>query len=325
LSLPRVRVETKGNLVRDCPGTRNHICCGYKTIDLVEGCMLSCSYCILRGYLNAPHIKVHDDLPYILAQVEEAIHNEAEHLLRFGTGELGDSLALERELRLHRPLIEFFGQKREALLELKSKWASIQPVQEILNPYTIVSFSLAPQRIIEQEEKGTSPLRRRLKVLRQAQDQGSFIGLHFDPIIIYPGFEKDYYYLIEDISRILDLKRVIWVSMGLLRFMPKLYTLFLLEQRRNLLHGEFIRGEDGKYRYIKAERVRIYKMFYDMLKEKEGDLFIYLCMERPDVWREVTGIDVASTGGLVALFDERIRQFYPKKVLETRTKADILI
>ena len=73
MSLPRVRTETKGSLVRNCPGTKNHVCCGYKTIDLVEGCMLSCSYCILRGYLNAPHIKVHDDLTYILAQVEEKI------------------------------------------------------------------------------------------------------------------------------------------------------------------------------------------------------------------------------------------------------------
>ena len=129
MSLPRVHADTKGSLVRDCPGTRNHTCCGYKTIDLVEGCVLSCSYCILRGYLNAPHIKVHDDVPYILAQVEAAIDAENVHVLRFGTGELGDSLALEREFGLHRPLIQFFGQKKQALLELKSKWASIRPVR----------------------------------------------------------------------------------------------------------------------------------------------------------------------------------------------------
>ena len=272
--------------------------------------MLSCSYCILRGYLNAPHIKIHDDLTYVLAQVEERIDTESGHILRFGTGELGDSLALERELKLHRPLIEFFGRKKGALLELKSKWASIRPVQDVLNSYTVVSFSLAPPRIIEQEEKRTSPLHRRLNVLRHVQDRGGFIGLHFDPIIIYPGFERDYFYLIEDISRILDLKRVIWVSMGLLRFMPKLYTLFLLEGRRNLLHGEFVRGEDGKYRYVKAERIRVYKMLYELLKNKEESLFIYLCMERPDIWGEVTGMDVATTEGLVALFDKRVKNFY---------------
>jgi spore photoproduct lyase len=310
LSLPRVRTETKGRLVRDCPGTRKHICCGYKTIDLVEGCMLSCSYCILRGYLNAPRIAIHDDISYIIAQVEEAIDAGNSHILRFGTGELGDSLALEKEFGLHRPLIQFFGAKKKALLELKSKWASIRPVQDVINPYTVVSFSLAPPTIIAHEEKRTSPLHRRLKTLRQAQDLGSFVGLHFDPIIIYPGFEKDYYNLVEDISRTLDLKRVIWVSMGMLRFMPHLYTLFLLEGRRNLLYGEFIRGEDGKYRYIKSERIRVYKMLYELLKSKEQDLFIYLCMERPDVWREVTGLDPMATEGLFELFDKRIREFY---------------
>ncbi len=275
----------------------------------MEGCILSCSYCILRGYLNAPHIKVHDDLPYILAQVEREIDAESNHILRFGTGELGDSLALERNLGLHRPLVEFFGQKKRALLELKSKWASIRPVQDVLNPYTIVSFSLAPERIVAQEEKRTSPVGKRLRVLKQVQELGGFVGLHFDPIIIYPGFEEDYRSLIEEIDNTLDLKRVIWVSMGLLRFMPKLYTTFLLEQRRNLLHGEFIRGEDGKYRYLKAERIRVYKMVYQWLKKKEDQLFIYLCMERPDVWRHVTGMDLATTEGLVALFDERVKKF----------------
>ena len=146
--------------------------------------------------------------------------------------------------------------------------------------------------------------------MRQAQDLGCFVGLHFDPIIIYPGFETDYYHLVQDVSRILDLKRVIWVSMGLLRFMPHLYTLFLLEGRRNLLYGEFIRGEDGKYRYIKAERIRVYKMLYELLKSKESDLFIYLCMERPDIWKGATGTDMESGEGLVGLFDKRIRELY---------------
>ncbi len=45
-------VETKGDIVRNCPGTKHHICCGYKTIDLVEGCILSCSYCILKEYIT---------------------------------------------------------------------------------------------------------------------------------------------------------------------------------------------------------------------------------------------------------------------------------
>ena len=113
MSLQKVSfVETRGNIVRDCPGTKNHICCGYKTIDLIEGCILSCSYCILKYYINSEGISVHGDIPYILSQIEEAIDAEDRHVLRFGTGELSDSLALDRRLRLNKPLIEFFGEKR---------------------------------------------------------------------------------------------------------------------------------------------------------------------------------------------------------------------
>jgi spore photoproduct lyase len=311
LNLQKVNItEAKGNIVRDCPGTKYHICCGYKTIDLIEGCVMSCSYCILKAYINTPYIKINKDTPYIISQIKMAIDAETDHILRFGTGELSDSLALDRKLGLNRPLIEFFGEKKKALLELKSKWAYIKHLAPYLNPYTVISFSLAPQNIITKEEKRTSPLYKRLRAARKAQELGCFVGLHFDPVIIYEGFEKDYEYLIDDIGRILDLKKVIWFSIGLLRFPPKLLNRFIEEGRTNLLYGEFVRGEDGKYRYIKQERTKVYKMLYDLLRDKEKDLFIYLCMEREDVWEKVTGLTIESNEALQRLFDKRIKKLF---------------
>lgn len=302
--------EPRGNIVRDCPGTLHHVCCGYKTIDLVEGCMLGCSYCILRTYLNTPGVRVVRDLSAVVDQVDRMIEAESSHVLRFGTGELSDSLALDRRLRINASLVEHFGRKGRAILELKSKWASIDHLMPVLNPFTVISFSLTPPRIIKEEERRTSPLHKRLKALRKAQAAGCFVGLHFDPIVIYEGFERDYAYVIEDVARLLDLERVIWVSLGLLRFPPALYNLLMEEERRNLLHGEFIRGEDGKYRYIKSERIRVFRMIYDLLKSKDESLFVYLCMERPDLWKAVTGMDVPDTEALTSLFDARIRKLY---------------
>jgi spore photoproduct lyase len=309
-SLKAEHAASQGNIVRDCPGTRDHICCGYKTIDLIEGCALSCSYCILKAYLNSPSITIHDDIPYVISQVDDMIGRETGHILRFGTGELSDSLALDRRCKLNRPLIEFFGERKKALLELKSKWAYIDHLVPHLNPYTIISFSIAPQRIIDEEEKRTSPLYKRLKTAKKAQDAGCFVGLHFDPVIIYPGFEKDYRYLIEDISRLLDMDRIIWVSLGLLRFPPRLLGHFIENNRKNLLYGEFIRGEDGKMRYIKQQRIKVYRMLYSLLKSKNKGLFIYLCMEREDVWHKVTGMTIRNDESLIRLFDERIKKLY---------------
>jgi len=264
----------------------------------------------MKAYLNRPNIHVTKDIPYVLSQIEEAINAEDRHILRFGTGELSDSLALDRKLGLNRPIVEFFGAKKHALLELKSKWAHIDHLAPYLNPFTVISFSVSPQRLIDAEEKRTSPLYKRLRAAKKAQDLGSFVGLHFDPVVIYEGFEKDYQYLIDDIGRILDPEKIIWISLGLLRFPPKLYDHFLAHKRRNLLYGEFIRGEDGKYRYIKNERIAVYRMLYQQLKAIREDLFVYLCMERDDVWREVTGVEIDGNEALINLFDKRIRVMF---------------
>jgi hypothetical protein len=91
---------------------------------------------------------------------------------------------------------------------------------------------------------------------------------------------------------------------------PALMDVFIRDGRRHLLHGEFIMGEDSKYRYMKQERIKVYKMLYDRLMGKDDGLFIYLCMERPDVWGQVTGTELPGSEALINLFDERIGEFY---------------
>jgi len=311
LSLQKVEfVEMPGSIVRKCPGTKHHICCGYQTIDLVEGCVLSCSYCILKAYLRDDVIRISCNPESIIAELDGMIDSGSEHVLRFGTGELSDSLAIDRRYNVNRFLVDYFGEKKKAILELKSKWADFSHLAAHLNPYTVISFSVSPQRFIDAEERRTSPVHKRLKAARLAQDRGCFVGLHFDPVVIYDGFERDYRYLIADVGRILDPARILWISLGTLRFPPALYGLLLERKRKYLLTGEFIRGEDGKYRYIKTERIRIYRMLYRLLKNIDSNLFIYLCMERADVWKEALGIDMKDSEGLIGLFDERIKNVY---------------
>ncbi len=311
MSLQKVEfVESSTDIIRQCPGTKHHICCGYQTIDLIEGCVLSCSYCILKAYLKNDAIKVSFDPEAIAGELDRRIDSSRDHILRFGTGELSDSLALDGRLNLNGFLVDYFGKKKKAILELKSKWADFRHLIPHLNPYTVISFSVSPQRFINAEEKRTSPIHKRLKAARLAQDLGCFVGLHFDPVVIYDGFERDYRYLIEDIGRILDPEKIIWISLGLLRFPAALYGQLIEKERKYLLTGEFIRGEDGKYRYIKPERVRIYKLLYKLLKNIDSRLFIYLCMERSDIWKEVFGLSMQDNLSLIQLFDNRLKNLY---------------
>ena len=47
--------------------------------------------------------------------------------------------------------------------------------------------------------------------------------------------------------------------------------------------------QDGKLRYIKPLRIEIYQRMVEWLRAYDDQLFIYLCMERADVWQEVFG------------------------------------
>ncbi len=51
-------------------------------------------------------------------------------------------------------------------------------------------------------------------------------------------------------------------------------------------------------------------MLHRLLKDIDPGLFIYLCMERADVWKEALGIDLKDSEGLIGLFDERVKNLY---------------
>jgi hypothetical protein len=61
---------------------------------------------------------------------------------------------------------------------------------------------------------------------------------------------------------------------------------------------------------MKNERIKVYRMLYKQLKTIDKGLFVYLCMERQDVWRAVTGLDIEDNEALMGLFDARIKDLY---------------
>jgi spore photoproduct lyase len=108
----------------------------------------------------------------------------------------------------------------------------------------------------------------------------------------------------------IDPRRVMWVSLGALRYPPALKQ--VMEERfpnSRLFAGELIPGEDGKLRYLKPIRVELYRKLVSWLRGWDEDLFIYLCMERSDVWHEVFGSSPGSSEGLNRRFEERVIQF----------------
>ncbi len=301
----------RGSVVKNCPGTMGHICCGYKIINVMTNCPMDCSYCILQVYLNNPCVTLYPEFGKVFREIEVILDTHPDRIFRFGTGELGDSLALDGIVGFAREVVPFFSTKRNAILELKTKAAAVDHLLDLDHgEKTVCSWSLNPPQIIEEEEHLAAPLDERLRAARRCADAGYPLGFHFDPLIHYPGWEDDYRKVIDLLFDHIDPRRVMWVSLGALRYPPALKEVVRARfPNSRIFFGELIPGEDGKLRYLKPIRVEMYRRLVSWLRGWDHDLFIYLCMERSDVWHEVFGSSPGSSEGLNRRFEERVIQF----------------
>jgi spore photoproduct lyase len=300
-----------GRRLKPCPGTSNHICCGYYVINAITNCPMDCSYCVLQGYLNNPLLTLYVNWEDLLHEINHFLIRGQPSFPRLGTGELSDSLALETIFPLSQFLVPFFAERPNGILELKTKSANVDPLLALDHRRkTVVSWSLNPPGMIEREEMGTVPLEERIHAARKCQEKGYPLGFHFDPLLYQKGWEEEYQETILQLFKKVDPKGVVWVSLGAFRYPPKLKA--IAEERfpqTEVFLGELFPGRDAKFRYLKEMRVEMYRKMARWLKEVEPNLFIYLCMESKEVWEKVFGWAPENSRHLNQLFEKRLKGF----------------
>ena len=254
-----------GRRLKPCPGTSNHICCGYHVVNTITNCPMDCSYCVLQGYLNNPFLTLYSNWEDLLEEIEAFLSSHPQSLLRLGTGELSDSLALDPVFPISPILISFFAQRNHAVLELKTKSAEVGHLLHLDHrKRTIISWSLNPPQMIEGEEMGTASLESRIGAAQKCQARGYPLGFHFDPIIFHQGWEKGYQETIGSLFKKIDSEGIVWISLGGFRYPPQLKA--IAKERfpeTKIFLGELFTGRDGKFRYLKEIRWRCTRSWLD--------------------------------------------------------------
>jgi len=300
-----------GRRLKPCPGTSNHICCGYYVINAITNCPMDCSYCVLQGYLNNPFLTLYSNWDDLLQEINGFLSNRLRPIFRLGTGELSDSLALDSIFPLSQELIPFFANRSNGVLELKTKSTQVDHLLSLNHcEKTVISWSLNPQKMIEEEEMRTAPLSERIEAAARCQEAGYPVGFHFDPIIFHEGWEREYSEVIHSVFNRIDPKRVVWISLGGFRYPGRLKN--IAEERfpkTQIFLGELFPGRDGKFRYLKEIRLEMYRKMVEWLKEIHPGLFIYLCMESREVWEEVFRWSPSNSSHLNHLFEKRVKEF----------------
>ncbi len=299
----------RGSFIKGCPGTRNYICCGYRIINVTTGCHLDCTYCILQGYLNNPLLTVYANLDDLMEQLDTLLSSGRHSFYRLGTGELTDSLGLDPIFHHARLLVPYFADKTNAILELKTKTTHVDELIGFRHGgRTVVSWSLNAEPIAQKEERHAPPIWERLEAAQRCYQAGYRIGFHFDPLIEYPGWEKGYRQVVDGIFQLVDADAIAWISLGALRYPPQLEQIIRRRHPHSeIVLGELFPGKDGKLRYFRPIRVKMFHHMNAWIEEHNPNVFVYLCMESDEVWRQALGWSPGNTARLSELLDERVK------------------
>jgi spore photoproduct lyase len=306
-------ISFKGEFLKPCPGTNNYICCGYNILNIGTNCPLDCSYCILQAYFNKPSLRIFVNLESELIKIGEIIDKYPDKIFRIGTGEFTDSLALDEVHHFSILLSEFIKQRKNVIIEYKTKTTEIKRLFDLkIRERIVISWSLNSPYIVTHEEHGAPSIKQRLIAAKTCQDEGFITGFHFDPLIIHNKWKDQYCKTIEMMAEYLRPEKILWISLGCLRFLPSLKLIILTRHPESiLLDSEFIQGLDGKSRYFKPIRIEMYSYIGNLLKNWAGfDPGLYLCMESDEVWRKGLGWSPGNSEGLSDYLDSRVRLFW---------------
>ncbi len=297
--------KNRGHFFKPCPATREYRCCDYQVLNIGMGCPIDCVYCILQAYLNTPWTSFFVNIEDMFAELDLALNGEG-YFFRIGTGEFTDSLALDSLTGLSRYLVPYMKDKKQAVLELKTKSAVIENLKGLEHGgRTIVSWSLNSPIVMAAEEIRAATLEQRLQAATRCADWGYRLAFHFDPIIYHDNWRQGYLQTIKTLFERVPADKIVWISLGGLRYLPSLKEIAALRSpRSDFFYEEFVDGLDGKSRYFRSLRVEMYKVIVDQLaKYVSATTCVYFCMENDAIWREVFGFTPEERGGLPAMLD----------------------
>ncbi len=192
---------------------------------------------------------------------------------------------------------------------MKTKTTNIAGVLAVPPAENIVlSWSLNSEKIAREEEKDAPSVADRIEAARIVSARGFPVGFHFDPLILYPGWEEDYALVIEKLLRSVEPSRIRWISLGSLRFPPGLKP--IIERRfpqTRIIYGEMVQGKDGKLRYFKPLRLELYQKIVGLIEYWGGGRVpLYFCMEDSEVWQKALKKNPGGKEEIELIFSPRL-------------------
>lgn len=276
----------KYDFLKPCPCSCGSAGCGYNLINLGFGCRFECEYCFLQQYQNLHAVLLPANVDEFLAKIDGANFRTGPFdRPRIGSGEFTDSLVFDDLTQYSAQIVPFFRARPHLQFEFKTKSVNIGGLLAAGGAENVVvSWSVNAAPITNLAEHFTPGLTARLQAACEVARAGYRLGFHFDPVVIYEGYQQDYARTVEEMADTLPHDKIAWISVGTLRFSRELKKQIETRFPHNtILDGEFLLDFDGKMRYSEAERLEAYRFLVPLLCRTFSNAVVYLCMEDPQV------------------------------------------
>lgn len=299
----------KGKFFKRCPGSRPGLaCCNYFVLNWGLQCDMNCSYCYLQSFINTSALTIYSNLDQALSELR-AMDSMRDSKLRVGTGETVDSLSLDELTLYSHELITFFRDYPNWQLEFKTKSSKVDQFLEVPHAgNVIVSWSINPQEVIENEEHDTASLAERLAAAQKCSDKGFQIAFHIDPIIWHKNWRQNYTQLVKEVTQRFEPSQMPYISVGTLRLQPE--QRHMMRERFGMRswvnQAELFQSKDGKLRYDQSLRDEMYQFVIAQFKKASPDWKLFLCMETPETWLATAGKSPFKEETLATLFDQKV-------------------
>jgi len=308
--------EHRGRFFKLCPAFDEcYTCCNLYTLNITQNCPYACSYCFLQEYMNKHAITQFLNVEAALEELTQLFATYPHKFFRISTEELADCLAIDPATGLNEILIDYFSKQDNAVLEFRSKSSQIDHLLNLPNvKNTVCSWSIGASQIQQEEEHKTATQLERVQAAAKAAKAGYGVAFHFDPMIYFEGWQKDYLQTIEWIAQHVPTSSILWFSFGALRFAPaQRHAMRENFPKTKLLQGELLPHPDGKMRYPDSLRLEMYQWMQKQLQHHFPQAMQYLCMEDAAMWKKVFPQETEWNNSKVsAAIAEKSKSFFNK-------------
>lgn len=170
-------------------------------------CPGGCQYCYLATTLGRkPYVRVYVNIDEILDSVRHYIEAHLPATTSFEASSTSDPLAVEHLTGNLGRAVTFFGQQEHGLLRLTTKFHLVESLLNLPhNGRTRFRFSVNSEKVITSYEQQTATLYERLAAAIKVARAGYPLGFVIAPLFLYPGWQRDYGKLLDDLHEALAL------------------------------------------------------------------------------------------------------------------------